>query len=83
MAPSSVRMSPNMFSVSSTSKSRGRRIRCMAAESTSMCSMLTSGNSAFTTRSLTRHGREVSSTLDLSMETMLLRRTAGQASATA
>ena len=42
---SSVRMSPNMFSVTSTSKSRGRRIRCIAAESTSMCSSVTSGNS--------------------------------------
>ena len=43
---SSVRMSPNMFSVTITSKSRGRLSRCMAAESTSMCSMLTSGYSA-------------------------------------
>ena len=43
---SSVRMSPNMFSVTMTSKSRGRRMRCIAAASTSMCSSATSGNSA-------------------------------------
>ncbi len=46
MEASSVRMSPNIFSVTMTSKSRGRCSRCMAAESTSMCSTLTSGNSA-------------------------------------
>ena len=35
---SSVRMSPNMFSITMTSKSRGRLMRCIDAESTSMCS---------------------------------------------
>ncbi len=54
MEASSVRMSPNMFSVTMTSKSRGRFSRCMAAESTSMCSKLTSGNSAGMMRSTTR-----------------------------
>ncbi len=34
-APSSLRMSPNMFSVSTTSKRRGFRISCMAQLSTS------------------------------------------------
>jgi hypothetical protein len=64
---SSVRMSPNRFSVSTTSKSRGRRSRCIAAESTSMCSSATPGNSSRITRVLTsRHSREVSSTFDLS-----------------
>ena len=69
-----------MFSVSSTSKSRGRLSRCMAAESTSMCSMLTSGYSRLITYSLTsRHRREVSSTLDLSIETTLLAAAHGEA----
>ena len=45
-APSSLRMSPNMFSVSTTSKRRGLRTSCMAQLSTSMCSSATSGNSA-------------------------------------
>ena len=72
---SSVRMSPNMFSVTITSKSRGRRSRCMAAASTNMCSKLTSGNSAGSMRSTTeRHSREVSSTLALSTEVSLRRR---------
>jgi hypothetical protein len=34
-APSSLRMSPNMFSVSTTSNRRGFRISCMAQLSTS------------------------------------------------
>ena len=58
-----------MFSVTSTSKSAGRRMRCMAAASTSMCSSATSGNSARTISVATsRHRREVSSTFALSME---------------
>ena len=72
---SSVRMSPNMFSVTITSKSRGRRSRCIAAASTSRCSKLTSGNSAGSMRSTTaRHRREVSSTFALSTEVSLRRR---------
>ena len=72
---SSVRMSPNMFSVTITSKLDGLRIRCIAAESTSMCSSSTSGNSARSTDStVVRHRREVSSTLALSTDTMRLRR---------
>ena len=42
-APSSLRMSPNMFSVSTTSKRRGLRISCMAQLSTSRWSSATSG----------------------------------------
>ena len=42
-AASSVRMSPNMFSVTITSKLAGRRIRYIAAASTRMCSSSTSG----------------------------------------
>ena len=45
MEASSVRMSPNMFSVTITSKSAGRDSRCMAAASTSRCSSCRSGNS--------------------------------------
>ena len=72
---SSVRMSPNMFSVTTTSKSAGRRTSCMAQLSTSWCSSWQSGNSAFTTRSATsRQSREVSSTLALSTLVIFLRR---------
>src|SRR5439155_13005528 len=42
IAASSLRMSPNMFSVSSTSKWRGLLMSCMAALSTSTCSSRTS-----------------------------------------
>src|SRR5258708_5453185 len=72
---SSVRMSPNMFSVTMTSKSAGLRIRCIAQASTSMCDSARSGNSAFTTRSVTsRHSRDVSRTFALSTEVSFLRR---------
>ena len=72
MEASSVRMSPNMFSVTMTSKSAGRRIRNMAQASTRMCSSLMCGNSFFTSCSVTdRHSREVSSTLALSTEVSL------------
>ena len=47
---SSVRMSPNMFSVTITSYSRGLASRCIAIESTSWCSSVMSGNSSRTTR---------------------------------
>ena len=75
MEASSVRMSPNIFSVTMTSKSHGLRKRCMAAESTSMCSTVTSGNSAGMMRfTVARHSREVSRTLALSTEVSFLRR---------
>ncbi len=72
---SSVRMSPNMFSVTITSYSRGFASRCIAIESTSWCSRVTSGNSSRARRSVvSRHSREVSSTLALSTEVSLPRR---------
>ncbi len=72
---SSVRMSPNMFSVTITSKSAGRLKRCIAAASTSRCSTASSGNSSRNTRVATsRHSRDVSSTLALSTDVTLRRR---------
>ena len=43
MPDSSERMSPKRFSVRTTSKLRGTFMRCMAMESTSWCSTVTSG----------------------------------------
>ena len=66
---SSVRMSPNMFSVTTTSKSAGRSSRYIAIASTSRCSTSSCGNSSATTRVVTsRHRRDVSSTLALSTD---------------
>ena len=56
-----------MFSVRITSKWRGAAIRRIAALSTSRCSSSTFGNSfPCTTRTTSRHRREVSSTFALS-----------------
>ena len=67
MAASSLRMSPNMFSATITSKWRGWATSCMAALSTSMCSSRTFGYSLeWTLVTTSRHRREVSSTLALS-----------------
>ena len=67
IAASSLRMSPNMFSVTITSKCRGAATSCIAALSTSRCSSSTFGNSrACTSRTTSRHSRLVSSTLALS-----------------
>mmetsp|Transcript_4277 Transcript_4277/g.11954 ORF Transcript_4277/g.11954 Transcript_4277/m.11954 type:complete len:245 (-) Transcript_4277:458-1192(-) len=67
MEASSVRISPNIFSVTITSKCLGSRSICIAAASTSMCSNCTSGNSSRITRSaVRRHSRDVASTLFLS-----------------
>ena len=64
-----------MFSVRITSKSAGRLIRNMAAASTYMCSSSTRGNSVAKTRAtVSRHSREVSSTLALSTDETLPRR---------
>ena len=74
MAASSLRMSPNRFSVTITSKSAGRETSCIAALSTSRCSSGTSGNSSACTRvTVSRHSREVSSTLALSTLVTLVR----------
>jgi hypothetical protein len=79
---SSVRMSPNMFSVTITSKSAGRRSRCMAQASTSTCSIWTSGNSSAVTRLVTaRQRRDVSSTFALSTEVSRPRRARASAAA--
>ena len=67
IAASSLRMSPNMFSVRITSKCRGAAISFIAALSTSRCSSSMFGNSlAWTSRTTSRHRRLVSSTLALS-----------------
>jgi hypothetical protein len=72
MAASSLRMSPNMFSVRITSKSAGRETSCIAALSTSMCSRGVSCSPA--TRSTTlRHSRDVSRTFALSTLVTFLR----------
>ncbi len=64
---SSLRMSPNMFSVTITSKWRGAATSRMAAASTSRCSSSMCGNSSAWIRVTTeRHRRLVSSTLALS-----------------
>jgi hypothetical protein len=65
IAASSLRMSPNMFSVSKTSNSAGLETSCMAALSTSMCSSGVSSPAAMRSTVL-RHRREVSRMLALS-----------------
>src|SRR5256885_16718263 len=67
-------MSPNIFSVSKTSKSAGRDTSSMATESTYMCDSLTSEYSFATRVTTSRHRREQSSTLALSTEVTLQRR---------
>ena len=64
-----------MFSVTTTSKSTGRLISCMAVLSTSRSSSSTSGYSSEPTRcTISRHMRLVSSTFALSTLVTLLRR---------
>ena len=63
---SSVRMSPNMFSVTTTSKLLGHWMRRMAALSTNIYSVSTPGNSCATSCATSRHSRDVASTLALS-----------------
>ncbi len=73
-----------MFSVTSTSKSRGRRIRCMAAAVDQHVLELHVGEFRRARRRAhtSRHSREVSSTLDLSMEVSLPAPPARQLAAT-
>ena len=74
-AASAERMSPNMFSVTTTSKSAGRLISCMAVLSTNRSSICTSGYSSSPMRcTISRHMRLVSSTLALSTLVTLPRR---------
>ena len=73
-AASSDRMSPNRFSVTSTSKPAGHLARVIAAESTSRCSSSTSGKSAWTSSVTLRHRRLVARTFALSTWVTLRRR---------
>ena len=67
IAASSERMSPNMFSVTITSKWRGAATSCIAALSTSSARARCSGTrAACSSRTTSRHSRLVSSTLALS-----------------
>ena len=67
MAASSERMSPNMFGQSSTSNFGASRSSTMAAESTSWCSSLTSGNSGAISATISFQNAHTSSTLALWM----------------
>ena len=80
-AARSLRMSPNMFSVTMTSNRSGAVASCIAALSTSMCSTLTSGNSGATSLTTRLHIRDVSSTFALSMDVSALRRVRASAKA--
>jgi len=68
---SSVRMSPNMFSVTTTSSAAGPVIRRMAAISTRTCSSAMSGFAAPTSTVTCRQSRDDSSTFALSTEVSL------------
>jgi hypothetical protein len=69
IAASSLRMSPNMFSETITSKWLGLETSCIAALSTSTCSSSRCGNSSAWTRTTTsRQRREDSSTFALSTD---------------
>ena len=68
------RMSPKVFSVTSTSNRCGRCTSCMATLSTSRCSTVTSGNSSATRWATDRHIFDVAITLDLSTDTSWRRR---------
>ena len=72
--PSSLRMSPKRFSVTTTSKAVGRSRSCIAQLSTSMCSSSMSGYSAASWVTTRRQSCEFSSTLALSTEVSLPRR---------
>ena len=71
---SSDRMSPNMFSVTMTSKMPGEVMSCIAQESTRRCSNSTSGNSAWTSLTTARQRRLEARTLALSTLVTRLRR---------
>ena len=74
MEASSERMSPKVFSVTSTSNCAGLAMSCIAALSTYMSSRRTSGYSAAMLCATSRHMRDVSSTLALSTECTTPRR---------
>jgi hypothetical protein len=82
MAASSLRMSPNRFSVRITSKSAGRATSCMAALSTSRCSSLTSGNSRAVSTTTSRQSCETSRMFALSTDVTFFRRVRAASNAT-
>ena len=82
IADSSLRMSPNMFSVRITSKAAGLETSCIAALSTSTCSSSRSSRPSAIRVTVSRHRREVSSTFALSTEETLRRRLAAASNAT-
>ena len=71
---SSVRMSPNVFSATTTSKWAGLLMSCIEAASTRTCSSSTSGYSAPSSVAISRQSLPVSRTLALSTEVRRLRR---------
>ena len=78
----SLRMSPNRFSVTTTSMSRGWVTRCMANELTSAWSSVTDGNSGAMPVTVSRHSSLVMSTLALSTDVRWPRRSAASANPT-
>src|SRR5438309_2151854 len=70
---SSVRMSPNIFSVTITSKLEGCLINCIAQVSTKRCSSDTSGYASAIRSAVRRQSREVLRTLALSTDVTFLR----------
>ena len=77
IAASSLRMSPNRFSVRITSNREGSLTSCIAALSTSRWSSSTSGNPSAIRVTVSRHRREVSSTFALSTDVTRRRRPRG------
>ena len=65
---SSLRMSPNIFSVTTTSNAAGFVINFIAVESTNICSTSISGYAFFFSSTTSRHSLLVSSTFALSTE---------------
>ena len=74
MEASSDKISPNMFSVTSTSNWPGFLISCMAVLSTRISLYSTSAYSSASLCMVVRHRREVSNTLALSTEASFLLR---------
>ena len=76
-------MSPNRFSVSSTSTRAGSATSRIAAKSTYRCSSLTAGNSSAPTRvTVSRQSSDTSSTFALSTDVSRPRRSAAARNAT-
>src|SRR6266852_7593985 len=67
-AAASLKMSPNILVVSMTSNCEGRRVSCMAALSTYMCSRRMPGYAALIAVTVVRQSCELASTLALSTE---------------